>query len=217
MLRCTISKTTQQKVIVLLYMTASGSLFNMFLLRLKRGKALSFFQLIRSLMTRDTKNARNKIITSIVLAYAVYIVTLWKSLNVPREVISEAACTVNDHTVTYLPCRKKKTWLEQLTAGVYDWLIKVSEVVKRTFCAHSDYDMAPCLQWGCGGHYLDNYCSFRRWKLSTTLFCDHCLWSSGLPIYSGALVSSLPVHHPSNPITVCDSLLSTVGRKKVHK
>lgn len=41
-----------------------------------------------------------------------------------------------------------------------------------------------------------------------------------LPIYSAALVSFFPVHHPSNPITVCDSVLSTVRRhkkKKVHK
>lgn len=28
-------------------------------------------------------------------------------INVPHEVNSEADCTVDDHTVTYLPCRKK--------------------------------------------------------------------------------------------------------------
>lgn len=33
----------------------------------------------------------------------------------------------------------------------------------------------------------------------------------GCPIYSAALVSSLPVRHPSNPISVCDSPLSTAG------
>lgn len=50
MLSCLLSKSTQQTVILLLYMTALGSLFNMFVL-LKRSKALSFFQLISNLMT----------------------------------------------------------------------------------------------------------------------------------------------------------------------
>lgn len=59
MLRCIISTSTQQKVMELFYMNASGSLLNMFIL-LERGKFLSFFQLISNLMTWDTKNAKIK-------------------------------------------------------------------------------------------------------------------------------------------------------------
>lgn len=93
------------------------------------------------------------------------------------------------------------------------YMIGSSRFVKSTFCAHGNDDMAPCVQWGWEVHYLDNYCSVRRWKPPNT-HCGHCLWSTGLPIHSAALVSSLPVHHPSNPVTVCDSRLSTVGRRK---
>lgn len=109
MLRCIISESTQQKVMGLLYMTASGSLFNMFVL-LKRGKALSFFWIISNLMTWDTKNARTKSLRFIVLSFALYGDTGWTRyhIKVPHEVNSEADCTSDDHRVTYLPCRKKK-------------------------------------------------------------------------------------------------------------
>ncbi len=38
-------------------------------------------------------------------------------LNVPHEVISEADCTVDDHTVTYFPCRKKRNEFNSLLQG----------------------------------------------------------------------------------------------------
>lgn len=111
------------------------------------------------------------------------------------------------------PAGRKRNDFNILLQGYMIDSLRFERLLKE-LCAHSNDDMAPCVQWGWGVHYLDNYCSVKRWKPSTTLFCGHCLWSLGLPIYSAALVSSLPVRHPSNPITVCDSLLSTVGQGK---
>lgn len=60
MLGCILSESTQQKLMGLLYMTASESLFNMFVL-LHRRKGLNLFQLRTNLISQDTRNSKIKI------------------------------------------------------------------------------------------------------------------------------------------------------------
>lgn len=89
-----------------------------------------------------------------------------EQVNIPCEENSEADC---------------RRWLHNYLFALQDETTSTAycRVIVFAFCAHSADDEATCTQWSRRVHYLDNYCSVRRWKLRTTLFCAASLLSPG--------------------------------------
>lgn len=142
-----------------------------------------------------------------------------------NELIYAAERTAGDHRLTYMPCRAREE--ENDFLGVYCrgiWLAHDGLrgffffFLQSTFCAHSDDDFAPRRRWSRAVHYLDNYCSVRRWKRSSTQCCGRCFLLHGAAhIVGGPCFLSSDASPIWSCYHYCDSQLSSQTKKKKKK